>query len=73
MSYLFTFVPMLSLTALDPLGGVLVWGTAGLIGAVLAAALLGMALNALLHQAATHDRRPHTHSNPPDEDFRQAA
>ena len=72
MGYPVTFIPLLSLAG-DPLNGVLVWGSPGLIAAVLAAALLGMALNAL-YQAAGHDRRPHTHGSPPaDREFRQAA
>ncbi len=64
------FIPMLT----DPLGGILLWGSAGLIAAILAAALLGMALNAL-HRAAGNDGRPHAHSSSPpaDRNFRAAA
>ncbi len=72
MGYPVTFIPLLALAG-DPLKGVLVWGSPGLAAALLAAALLGMGLNAL-YQAAAHDRRPHTHGSPPaDRELPQAA
>ena len=71
MAYPLTFIPLLSVA--DPLGGILVWGSGGLAGAVLAAALLGMALNAL-RSSVGHNRRPPSHdSQPADRDFRAAA
>ncbi len=72
MAHPFTFIALLSLGA-DPFGGILVWGSAGLFAAILTAALLGIALNAL-HRAAGADRWLHVPDSPPaDQDFRQAA
>ncbi len=58
---------------LDPLGGVLVWGWSSLIGADLAAALLGTALNAF-SRTAGHDQPPyHRYSSAPDHNFREGS
>jgi hypothetical protein len=71
MDYSSTFLPLLVLAG-DPLGGVLVGGSTGLIAAFLVAALLGMALNAL-RRTPRHDGRRDTHVGTPHDDFREAA
>jgi hypothetical protein len=71
MNYPLTFLPLLPLAG-DPLNGILVGGSAGLIAAFLVAALVGMALNAL-RTPVRHAGRRDARIGPPDDHFREAA
>ena len=53
MTYVLAAIPPLAIAG-DPLAGILVGGVAGVIAAVLGAALLGVALNALRRLAGGH-------------------
>lgn len=73
MAYLLTVIPLMALVA-DPLAGAVVGGSAGLIAALLGAALLGSVLNDLRQRAAGNQPRFHGHAcTAAGRDFREAA
>jgi hypothetical protein len=62
MAYLLATIPLL-LVAADPLAGIVIGGSAGAAAALLGAALLGSALNAIRRRAAGHQPRFHAHGH----------
>jgi hypothetical protein len=73
MAYLLAAIPPLPLAG-DPLTGIVVGGSAGLVTVFLGAALLGSVLNALRQRPAGHRSRFQAHGHmAADCDFREAA
>ena len=73
MAYLLTVIPPLALVG-DPLAGIVVGGSAGVIAALLGAALIGSVVNGLRQGAAGTRSRFRTHAcTAADRDFREAA
>lgn len=78
MAYLFAVIPPLALVPLalvaDPLAGIVVGGSAGLIAVFVCAAVLGSLLNGLRERGAGNRCRFHVHAcTAAGRDFRKAA